>query len=459
MTQADFEAFSDWSDAEYRAEQAHNFYDRGCWNEALRELDAALDANPNNCNWLFNKALTLDTLERYHDAIEIYLLVRDLDPNDPEILNCLAVNYTRIGHYDLALRTFEELQDRHPNFEPAYCNQIITYSEIGQHEKAEEMFYLARQIKEHCSLCYYNMGNSLFSRQLYDRAIWCWRQCCNLDPNHPHIEYRIAQAYWARGDRHEALEHFLAELRRSPGDIEVLMDTGILLLEMDDLVSAREKFNRILELDSGSAPAYHYLGEIFLYDSNLPKAIEYFNRALAVNPQHQGSHYRLGECFLMSQQIPNAREHLLAELRFSPDQPDVLLDLGCLLEQAGLATEAMNCFERVIDLKPRDIRGYQNLSLCYYLTGLIEQGMDLSRKVLEMDPHYVPALHNLAYASLQKRNYKQAQNFLTQACQSAPHDCHLKSLKRSIKLLSLLDHAAAPFRRIYLFCKNHKSRP
>ena len=62
MTQADFEAFSDWSDAEYRAEQAHNYYDRGCWNEALRELDAALVANPNNSNWLFNKALTLDTL-------------------------------------------------------------------------------------------------------------------------------------------------------------------------------------------------------------------------------------------------------------------------------------------------------------------------------------------------------------------------------------------------------------
>ncbi|MCP4707909.1 MAG: hypothetical protein GY869_04725, partial [Planctomycetes bacterium] len=159
-----------------------------------------------------------------------------------------------------------------------------------------------------------------------------------------------------------------------------------------------------------------------------------------------------------SKQIPNAREHLLAELRLSPDQPDVLLDLGCLLEQAGLATEAMNCFERVIDLTPQDIRGYQNLSLCYYLNGLIEQGMDLSKKVLEMDPHYVPALHNLAYASLQKQNYKQAQNFLTQACQVAPHDCHLSSLKRSIKLMSLLDRATAPFRCIYNFCKNHKSR-
>ncbi|KPK77615.1 MAG: hypothetical protein AMJ79_02685 [Phycisphaerae bacterium SM23_30] len=457
MTLADFEAFSDWSEAEYRAEQAHNFYDRGFWDEALRELEAALAANPNNGNWLFNKALTLDTLERYHEAIEVYQQAHEIDPNDPEALNCLAVDYTRVGHYDLALRTFEQIAQRHPDFEPAYCNRIITYSELGQHEKAEEMFYLARQIKEHCPLCYYNIGNSLFSRQLYDRAIWCWQQSRNLDPNHPHIEYRIAQAYWARGERRQAKEYFLAELRRHPGDIEVLVDTGILLLEMEDLPGAREKFNRILELDASYAAAHHYLGEIHLHEGKLPQAVDCFHRALIANPQHQGSHYRLGECFVMLGEIPNAREHLLTEMRFSPDQPEILLDLGCLLDQVGQTTEAMKCFERAIEINPDDPRGYQHLSLCYYLSGLIDQGMDLSVKVLEMDPDHVLALHNLAYAYLRKHNFRAAGEYLTRACRCAPHHCRLKSLKRSIFIMSLAHRAAAPCRRLARWFKSRLS--
>ncbi len=453
MTQADFEAFSDWSEAEYRAEQAHNLYDSGFCNEALRELEAALAANPNNSNWLFNKALTLDTLERYHDAIGVYQQAHDLDPNDPETLNCLAVDYTRIGQYEMALSTFEQIQDRHPDFEPAYCNRIIAYSEMGQHEKAEEMFYLARQIKEHCPLCYYNMGNSLFSRQLYERAIWCWQQCRNLDPNHPHIEYRIAQAYWAHGDRQQAKEFFLAELRRHPGDIEVLLDTGILLLEMNELDPAREKFHRILEIDASRAPAHHYLGEIYLYESKLPQAVDCFNRALIANPQHQGSHYRLGECFLMLGEVGNAREHLLTELRFTPDQPDVLLDLGCLLDQVGQTTEAMKCFERAIELRPKDTRGYHNLSLCYYQAGLIDQGMDLSLKVLEMDPDHVSALHNLTYAHLQKRDFSTAGEYLTRTCQGKEPSSRLKKLQRSIFFMSLTHRAAKPFRQLAHFCK------
>lgn len=55
-----------------------------------------------------------------------------------------------------------------PEFEPSYCNRIITYAEMGQHDMAEQMFYLAQQIDEECPLCYYNIGNSLASRTVQE---------------------------------------------------------------------------------------------------------------------------------------------------------------------------------------------------------------------------------------------------------------------------------------------------
>ena len=95
MTVDNYEHFEQWSDAELKIERAHDFYDNGRWQDALTELQSAIEINPSNSNWHFNKGLTLDTLERFHEAIDAYKQAHELDPHDPEVLNCLAVDYTR----------------------------------------------------------------------------------------------------------------------------------------------------------------------------------------------------------------------------------------------------------------------------------------------------------------------------------------------------------------------------
>ena len=89
MDTDNFSNYGDWSDGEQRIDRAHEFYENGHWLEALRELQEAIEINPSNSTWLFNKALTLDTLERFNDAINIYEQLHELEPSDPEILNCL----------------------------------------------------------------------------------------------------------------------------------------------------------------------------------------------------------------------------------------------------------------------------------------------------------------------------------------------------------------------------------
>ncbi|MBN2211825.1 MAG: tetratricopeptide repeat protein [Sedimentisphaerales bacterium] len=438
---------SDWSDAECNIEQARDYYDRGCCREALHKIQAALEANPNNSNWLFNKGLVLDSLERYREALEAFEAARELEPHDPEILNCIGVDYTRLGRYDRALEIFEFLQEATPDYEPAYCNRIITYSEMGEHEKAEEMFYLAQQLRADCPLCYFNIGNSLFSRQLYDRAIWCWQQTRYYDSHHPMVDYRIAQAYWAQGDHTRAREYFLAELRRRPGDVEVLLDTGILLLEMNHLDSAREKFHRIVELDDAHSQAHHYLGEIFLHEGHLDQAVETFHRALALDPNQRGCHYRLGECYLRLGRPDDAREHLLAEIQFNCEDTEVLLNLGCLLEEVNETIEAIRSYERVIDMSPNDIRGYHNLSICFYRMGRLDEGIELSLGALDVNPEHVPSLVNLAYACQRKGDYATALDYAYQALERVDEP-QIRRLVKSLKRSFFLSRTLQPIQRI-----------
>ena len=55
------------------------------------------------------------------------------------------------------------------------------------------------------------------------------------------------------------------------------------------------------------------------------------------------------------------------------------------------------------------------LKECYYQLGRIEQGMDLSHKVIQLDPDHLATLHNLAFANFQLRRLPQALQFANRA--------------------------------------------
>ncbi len=254
---------NDWVDAESRAERAYDLYEQGKWTEAAAELKAALDINPYNASWHFNLALTLESLEQYDAACLSYERALDLEGTDVETLNCLGVNLTRIGRYDEAIAKFAKAQKHDPNYEPAYCNRIVTYTEMGDHDSAELMFYLAREIRQECPLCYYNMGNSFFARRNNKRAISCWQEAIRIDPTHRHGHARIAEALWMDGELDQAAHHYQAELQLvNVDDVDVMLDYGDLLTEMGKLEQAREQFDKALAIEPGSAEANFLLGEL-----------------------------------------------------------------------------------------------------------------------------------------------------------------------------------------------------
>jgi tetratricopeptide (TPR) repeat protein len=104
--------------------------------------------------------LTLDGLEDYARAVEYYQRALERNPEDVEILNCLAVDYTRTSRYDLAIETFEQIERMDPDFEPAYCNRIIAYTEMEQHDKGEQCFIWPK-MSIRLSLCFDNSAISL----------------------------------------------------------------------------------------------------------------------------------------------------------------------------------------------------------------------------------------------------------------------------------------------------------
>ncbi len=434
---SEFEPFEQdehpWGRAEQKAFKAFELYETGLMNEALVAMNEALDMNPANDRWHFNKALTLDAMERFDEAIEEFKLALEPNPNDVEILNCLAVDYTRTGHYDLSLSVFEQIERLQHDFEPCYCNRIITYTEMGEHEKAEQMFYLAQQINENCPLCFYNIGNSFFIRANFRKAVWCWEKTALLEPNHPQINYRIAQAYWNLGSKDRARRYFIEELKNNPGDKDVIFDFGIFLLHNGDVIPAAEKFNRILETSPDYAAAVFYLGEIELNRNNAEMAEKYYCKAMQLDRRLAGPRFRLGRLALQQGRKDEAFGLLAGELELDIQQSDILLSIGQIMTELGRLDYAIHCFLRVAELEPPKAVNYLYMAKTLVLRGEFDDAEQFLDYAIELEQQNSEIVGQAAKTYLSMKKLHKALLVLTTARQKNK-DCGFGLLEYTIRV-------------------------
>lgn len=443
---------NDWNDAERRVEKAQELFEQRRWEEALEELRAATHINPYNGSWFFNIGLTLDELDRYDEALSAYRQALEIDPHDLHSMNHLGIDLHRVGRFDEALKTFQSIEAIDPSYEPAYCHRIITYTELGDHEKAEEMFYLARLYKEHCPHCYYNVGCSLYERGLYDKAIYCWQRTLDLDESHPDVQVRIAEALWGKGELEAARQHYLIGLRQDPGNTRLLLDLGDLLVEMGRADEAGEKFRRAIELAPEDPAGYYSHGVWLLRQMTADRdeqAILAFTKVLQLDPTYPGAHLRLGELHHRRRELPPARKHLRAELALRPRDPQLLLDLSNLLVDTNQVRAAVACLRRLVQIDARNVDAWQNLAVAQFMIGRYEDGILSCNEALARDPDNVMAVYNLALAYEHLGRYDAALSWVRRGLALQPKDISLQKLELRVRVLNWKDVAARVVRAVF----------
>ncbi len=428
---------SEWQEAEQRVEHAHELYEGGRWEEALSELQRAIAINPHISAWYYNLGMTLDMMERFEEALTAYQHALEIDPDDLELLSAAGVDTVRLGEYRQAIRYFERAEALDASFEPAYCNRILAYSELGEHERAEEMFYLARQYREKCPVCYYNLGLSLFARGSYDRALWCWQQVLDSEAEYPEVHARIADVYWAKGQLPDARRHLLEELRGDPGNIDTLLDLGELLIEMGQGAAAAEKFRQVLDLDPGETTAHYQLGILAEGEDDLPAALERFQFVLAQDRQFGGAHWHIARIQHRLKKHAAALYHANCELAQPALDDATLLGLGHLFMDLHQMDAAQVALRRLLQANSHHAEARHSLAVILLLGGRLDEGIANCRMTLAIQPKHMPAMSNLAVAYLRKGDLARARYWLREALDIAPNDPQLRQIQNRLRPAAL----------------------
>ena len=427
---------NDWQDAEHHAERAQDLFEAGQWHDALEELRAALSVNPHQTDWLFGMGLALDALRRYDEAAEVFERILKLRGDNVETLLHLGADLIRSGQPRRALPVLERAAELDPHCEASYCQRVAAYAQLEDHQQAEVMFYLARQITDECPDCLDHLGHSLAMRDEMKRAIWCWQQVMRLDPQHPGVPGSLARAYWQLGQNELARHYIEQQVRDEPDDVEPVMTAGILLMEMGRTAEAGDRFRRALELDPTLPDAHLYLGELSLLSGHLEAAVARFQRAHQLDPDMAGAAAGLAQVALARHDKAAAARHLEEELGCDGRSPAQSVDLARMLVEADLAHQAARVLTPLIaqlsspTASPQQQQILADALLCrgaaLMIEGDLAAGIADTRRAVTLDPTNAIAMQNLALAYLETCRFTRAHYWIRRAIELRPDDLQLR---------------------------------
>lgn len=124
-----------------------------------------------------------------------------------------AVQAEEAGEKRKAIGIYEEILHENPEYAAAYINLGTIYFHLRQYGKAEELYRRATQADPEYVLAFFDLGNVLDELERYEESVEAYRQAIALAPRYADAHYNLALAHERKGERRNALRHWLAYVR------------------------------------------------------------------------------------------------------------------------------------------------------------------------------------------------------------------------------------------------------
>lgn len=243
--------------------------------------------------------------------------------------------------------------------------------------------------------------------------------------------------------------------------IDQILQAGIVAHKEGNLTLAAENYNAVLKIDKKHPDANHNIGVLKVSSHEEEQALPFFKIALEGNPSKAQFWLSYISCLLQLNKFENAKALLnlakkrgakgngfdqleqklltmtevknpsaekLAKLRslfekqqyletlnyairlstLYPNSTTVMQFQGAALHGLGKVDDAIEIYERLVDLDPNLFSAYNNLSVLFSETGQLDQALDATLSAINIQPDSDIAYYNLGEIYNKLHNYDQA---------------------------------------------------
>ena len=248
-----------------------------------------LEIDASNVNAMRGLVRACEGLQEWPELVKVLEAQLDVVNSERERVDILMqlanLHEEQFLKSELAAARLEQVLEIDPNHEDAYFALERNYRKLRQwHE-------LVATYERHVSIAAdrktkvenYGFVAQIFAEEIVDvdRAIEAYRNLLDLDDSHVPALEAIAKLYEKQGDTAQSIEFTMrvADLTSdSKTRVEAYYRIGKIQDEkLGDRISARDSFDKVLELDPAHLPTLASLRQIALDDTDYYKAVEYMD--------------------------------------------------------------------------------------------------------------------------------------------------------------------------------------
>jgi tetratricopeptide (TPR) repeat protein len=200
---------------------------------------------------------------------------------------------------------------------------------------------------------YSEKGWAYFEDEAYDEAIEELNKAIEQDPE-------FAEAYLMRGLAHDSLNQPV----KTFDDFDQAFDLG---------------------LDPQSAEEFVRRGRAFEWRKMYEEALADFNSAIALDPEYADAYYwHSWPIYFLDYDIEGIKKDMRKAIELEPENLFFCLETGLVYYHYGEPEEAVEEYERCLELDPNSVDAYEGLSEAYKLLGDESQAEAYARRAKEL---------------------------------------------------------------------------
>jgi tetratricopeptide (TPR) repeat protein len=148
---------------------------------------------------------------------------------------------------------------------------------------------------------------------------------------------------------------------------------------------AVKAYQRGLAVEPDNVEILNSLGFSLFQQGKSAEAIATLDKALALDPKHAKAHNNMALASIDLGQLELAEAHYRESLAIEP-QPAIYNDLGYVLERQGMTDEAVEQYQKALELDPRSASAHYNLGVSLARRGEYAPAERHIRTALELEP-------------------------------------------------------------------------
>ena len=376
---------------------------------AIRTLKKAASIDPNHFRTNLSLARLLVLKGDFKQAEKLYLKAISLDPESRISRIELSRLHAKNGKWNKAesvLKDMVHASGSHPQDLDILAH---FYESRGNLDQAERIYLQAVESADKGDVSpLMNFGAYYARRKSYDKALEVMQEAAEIKKDDLNILLSIAQLHFDFKQMEDAVAVVDRVLEKDSQHPEANFLKGRLALIDRDFDDALECFNLVVRRRPQNSMA-HYLKAITLAGKGKSKAAQQeLVNTVELNPRLLDARLALAKLYLRERNQVLARQQIEAALNLAPRDIRARMLSGNLkiLEQDAKGAEAV--FKEVIEEAPDYVAAYVRLGLLYNFMGRQGEALENFEKALQVNPRQTDALALMVNIYIRNKKYDNA---------------------------------------------------